>query len=230
MNRTTRTILATLTSGALMVGCVSNPSVDEPAGETTESGQTDSQRTKTEAAVIGGLLGGLIGAAAGDSKGAAIGALLGAGAGYLVGSEVAKRKEQYASTEEFLDAEIARTAEFNDTARAQHERLRRDIAALDKETASLQAKYRQGTASKDQLAAKKQDLDARLAKNREFEEALQKEHDINARILAEERQSRPEDDPYLGKLEKENNDLRRQIEQLREDSTQLAEINERLSV
>jgi len=229
MKINSQAVVSTALCAALLAGCVSNPSVDdEPAG--SGSAQTDSDRTKTEGAVIGGILGGLIGLAAGDSKGAAIGAVVGAGLGYAVGSEVAKRKQEYATTEEFLNAEIARTAEFNDTARAQHERLRRDIAALDKETAALQAQYRAGQASRAQLAAKKRDLDAKLAKNREFEQTLQKEYEINAEILAQESKSRPAADPYLGRLEKENNDLRAQIEQLRQDSAQLAQINERLSV
>jgi hypothetical protein len=229
MKITSKAAVSTLLCSALIAGCVSNPSVeDEPAG--SGAAQTDSERTRTEGAVLGGILGGLIGLAAGDSKGAAIGALVGAGVGYAVGSEVAKRKQQYATTEAFLDAEIARTAEFNQTARAQHERLRRDIAALDKETAALQAQYRAGQASRAQLAAKKRDLDAKLAKNREFEEALQKEYEINAEILAQESKSRPAADPYLSRLEKENDDLRAQIDQLRRDSAQLAQINDRLSV
>ncbi len=228
MNINKAAVSSILLSSVLAAGCVSNPPVDEPAGETT--GQTDSQRTRTEGAVLGGLLGGLIGLATGDEKGAAIGAVLGAGAGYVIGSEVAKRKEKYASTEAFLDAEIARTAEFNETARAQHGRLRQEIAALDRETLELQARYRQGSATRAQLREKKQDLDARLAKNREFEEVLQREYELNADILAAERPSRPANDPYLGRLEKENDELRTQIEQLREGSSQLAEINERLSV
>lgn len=228
MNINKAAVPSILLSSVLAAGCVSNPTVDEPAAGTTV--QTDSQRTRTEGAVLGGLLGGLIGLATGDEKGAAIGAVLGAGAGYLIGSEVAKRKEQYASTEAFLDAEIARTAEFNQTARAHHGRLREEIAALDRETLELEARYRQGSATRAQLSKKKGDLDARLAKNREFEEVLQKEYELNAEILAAERPSRPPNDPYLSRLQKENDDLRVQIEQLREGSSQLAEINERLSV
>lgn len=228
MNITRAAGPAIILSSVLAAGCVSNPPVDEPTAGTTV--QTDSQRTKTEGAVLGGLLGGLIGLATGDEKGAAIGAVLGAGAGYLIGNEVAKRKEKYASTEEFLDAEIARTAEFNETARAQQGRLRKEIAALDRETLELQARYRQGSATRAQLSDKKRDLDARLAKNRDFEQVLQKEYDLNTEILAAERGSRPTNDPYLSRLEKENDELRLQIEQLREGSNQLAEINERLSV
>ena len=233
MKALTKAIIPTLVSGSLLMGCVSNPTVNdstEGGTVTSESTASDTQQTKTEGAVLGALLGGLIGLATGDEKGAAIGAVLGAGIGYAVGSEVAKRKQEYATTEEFLDAEIARTAEFNETARAQHQRMKKEIAALDKETVTLQKQYRSGEASKKQLRAKRKDLEAKLAKNKEFEDILQKEFEINTEILAQESKERPANDPYLSKLEKENNDLKAQIEQLRKDSAQLAQINERLSV
>ncbi|WP_029134329.1 glycine zipper domain-containing protein [Sedimenticola selenatireducens] len=215
--------------GTMLTGCVTN----QPRNDTessTASSQSDSQRTKTEGAVFGALLGGLIGLAAGDEKGAVIGAAVGAGAGYLIGNEIAKRKEAYATNEDFLDAETARTAEFNQTAKAQHQRLRTEIAALDTETAALRKQYKSGKANRDQLLAKQKQLNEKIAKNQEFESTLQKEYEINSEILAEERKTRPASDPYLAKLEKENNDLKAQIEQLRDDSTQLAQINERLSV
>ena len=215
-----------LLCAGLAVGCQTNPSVNDGSG----GGMSDSTRTKTEGAAIGALLGGIIGAVTGDGKGAAIGALVGAGVGYVVGNEVAKRKQQYASTEAFLDAEIERTAEFNQTARKQHENTRREIASLDRETLRLQQRYRAGSASKAQLAAKQSELEAKLAKNREFESVLQKEYEINSEILAQESQSRPARDPYLAQLQRENADLQKQIELLRQDSTQLAQINERLSV
>lgn len=217
---------------ALLFGCQSNPPVEDQAdgGASGDSSMSDSSRTKTEGAAFGALLGGIVGAVAGDSKGAAIGALIGAGVGYAVGSEVAKRKEQYASTEAFLDGEIARTAEFNATARAQHDRMRREIAALDREAAGLQESYRAGQADKAQLLSKQRELEAKLAKNREFEAVLQKEVEINAEILAQESESRPADDPYLVRLQAENTEMRKQIELLRSDSEQLALINERLSV
>jgi uncharacterized protein YcfJ len=220
-----------LLSAGLVVGCQSNPSVNDGSdGSSGSGGMSDSSRTKTEGAAIGALLGGIIGAVAGDSKGAAIGALVGAGVGYAVGSEVAKRKQQYASTEAFLDAEIERTAEFNQTARQQHENMRREIASLDRETARLQQRYRAGSASRAQMQSKQRQLETRLAKNREFESVLQKEYEINSEILAQESKSRPARDPYLTQLQRENADLAKQIELLRQDSAQLAQINERLSV
>lgn len=226
MKAITKMICSSLLSTGLLAGCASNPSTDSQSG----GAQSDTQQTKTEGAVFGAIIGGLIGMATGDEKSAAIGALVGAGLGYAVGNEVAKRKEKYATTEDFLNGEIARTAEFNETARVQHDRLRTEIAALDKETSKLQSQYRSGLASKNQLVAKKKDLESKLTKNKELEDVLQKEYEINAEILAQESKGRSANDPYISKLEKENNNLKSQIEKLRDDSAQLAQINERLSV
>lgn len=212
--------------GGLLAGCVTNQPMNDSGGST----QSDASRTKTEGAIFGGILGGLVGLAAGDAKGAAIGAAVGAGVGYLVGNEVAKRKQAYATNEEFLDAEIARTAEFTQTASAYNQRLRSEIAALDREADSLRSRYRSGSASKSQLLAKKRQLSDKLAKSQEFESTLQKEYEINSEVLAQERKSRNGRDPYLTRLEKENRDLKVQIDRLRTDSEQLAQINERLSV
>lgn len=231
MTTLTRKIIPTLLIGTMVTGCVSNPprnDADSVAG--SPQPQSDSTRTKTEGAVFGAILGGLLGMAAGDKKDAAIGAVIGAGVGYVVGNEIAKRKEVYATNEEFLDAEIARTAEFNQTARAHHERLRQEIVALDVETDKLRAQYKSGQANRQQMLAKQQQLKEKMDKNSELESVLQKEYEINSEVLSEERKTRKTEDPYLIALEKENSDLKAQIEALRNDSTQLAEISERLSV
>ncbi|MCW8906138.1 MAG: glycine zipper domain-containing protein [Sedimenticola sp.] len=222
-------IVPLVLSGILVTGCVTNsPKSDSASGG---NNQSDTDRTKTEGAVFGAVLGGLLGlAAGGDKEDLALGAALGAGVGYLVGNEVAKRKQAYATNEEFLDAEIARTAEFNKTAKAYNERLQAEIVALDKETDSLRAMYQSGQATRNQLLAKKKEMDERIAKNQEFESTLQKEYEINTEVLAQESKSRKPDDPYITQLVKENSDLKAQIERLRKDSEQMAQINERLSV
>ncbi len=231
MKTLVKKIIPTLLVGMMVAGCVSNqPRNDADSTAGSPQPQSDSSRTKTEGAVFGALLGGLLGLATGDKKNAAVGAVIGAGVGYVVGNEIAKRKQAYATNEEFLDAEIARTAEFNQTARAHHERLREEIAALDDEAETLRAQYKSGQANRQQILAKQQQLKQKLDKNNELESVLQKEFEINSEVLAEERKTRNTEDPYLIALEKENSDLKAQIQTLRNDSTQLAEINERLSV
>lgn len=190
----------------------------------------DQSRTKAEGAGVGMLIGGVLGYAIGGDKGAIIGAGVGAGLGFAVGNEVAKRKQEYANTEDFLDAEIARTHEFNATTVAYNQKLGKDIAALEKESQKLRASYDKGAVKKDTLTAKRNDLQKRIADSKKLEETLAKEQEIQTTILAEERKTRPANDPYITRLEKEVQQLQNNLDKLRDGSTQLARIDQRLSV
>ena len=65
---------------------------------------SDSNTTRAQGAGFGALLGAGIGALIGDEKGAMIGAAVGGVAGLAYGDHVAKKKEKYASEEDYLDA------------------------------------------------------------------------------------------------------------------------------
>lgn len=208
-----------LTAAALLVG-----------GLAGCANMDDQSRTKAEGAGVGALIGGVVGYAIGGDRGAIIGAAAGAGLGYAVGNEVAKRKKEYASTEDFLDGEIARTQEFNSTALAYNQKLGKEIAALEKESQTLRASYDKGSAKKSALTAKRNDLQKRIADSKKLEDTLAREHEIQTAILDEQRQTRPVGDPYVTRLEKEVQGLQDNLDKLREGSTQLARIDQRLSV
>ncbi|HKK32762.1 MAG TPA: glycine zipper domain-containing protein [Desulfomicrobiaceae bacterium] len=191
---------------------------------------SDQSRTRAEGSAAGAVLGGLLGLAVGDGKGAAIGALAGAGVGFLVGNEVAKRKQAYANTEEFLDAEIATTQEYNTTTAAYNRKVARELAALEKESATLKARYDKGKVSRQTLTAKRDTLQKRIAQSRQLEETLSKELEVQTAILEQESKKRPEGDAYIARLEKEVAALQKNLATLRNDSTQLASIDQRLSV
>ncbi|SHO51353.1 YMGG-like glycine zipper-containing protein [Desulfopila aestuarii] len=215
MMKTMRMVVLVLLICSLIPGC---------------AGMSDQGRTKAEGTAIGAVAGGLLGLVIGGEKGAAIGAAAGAGLGFLVGNEVAKRKQAYANTEDFLDAEIASTQEFNKTAIAYNKQLTKEIASLEKESTSLRAKYDKGKVDKKALAAKKNDLEKQLADNAKLEKTLSEELEVQNAILAQERKDRPADDKYIARLEKEVNTLQKNLETLRDGSTQLASIDQRLSV
>ncbi len=191
---------------------------------------SDQTRTKAEGAGIGAALGGLAGYLIGDEEGALIGAAAGAGVGFLVGREIAQRKAKYASREDFLDAEIARTAEYNQTIRAYNEKSESEIAALEKEAEALRDAYKAGAEQKSTLLAKQADIKERLAQNKQLEEDLLAELEVQTKIIEQEGAEATKDDPYIAKLEKEVQELQDNIATLQEDSTQLASIDERLSV
>lgn len=191
---------------------------------------SDEGRTKTEGTAIGAVAGGLLGLVIGGEKGAAIGAAAGAGLGFLAGNEVAKRKKAYANTEDFLDAEIASTQEFNHTAIAYNKKLSTEISSLKKESSSLLARYNKGKVNKEALAKKSKELEKQIAANAKLEKTLAEELEVQNAILAKERKDRPADDKYIARLEKEVNLLQKNLEKLRDGSTQLASIDQRLSV
>ncbi|MDR9440831.1 MAG: glycine zipper domain-containing protein [Halomonas sp.] len=190
----------------------------------------DQGRTRTEGTAAGAVIGGLLGYAVGDERGAAIGAALGAGAGYAIGNEVAKRKQAYATTEAFLDGEIAHVQQFNQTTVAYNEQVRAEITRLEAEADRMQARVASGEMARDELQGERNAIARRLEKSETLEKALARELKVQQRILAEEGGSRPEDDPYLAQLSAEVEELQRNLNQLRDDSAQLASIDERLSV
>lgn len=191
---------------------------------------SDQRRTKAEGAAVGAAVGGLAGFLIGDGRGALIGAAAGAGLGYLAGREVAKRKAEYATQEEFLEAEAARTAEYNETMRAYNAKSRQELATLEEEVESLRQAYEEGAEEKDALLARQAEVQKRIQENEELEEELVGELAIQKAIIEEERQSLPEDDPRIAALEKEVQELQANIAALGEGSAQLARIDERLSI
>ena len=192
--------------------------------------QDDQQRTQAEGAAAGAVIGALIGYAIDKEQGAAIGAVIGGGAGFVVGNEIAKRKKAYANTEDFLNAQIARVAEFNRTTLAYNNKLRREIASLDRESKRLQAQYKSGAIKKQTLVSKRNALNEKIASSKKLEQTLVQEQKVQSQILAEERKTRPANDPYIRKLEREVKTLQGNIDTLRSNNTQLAQIDPRLSV
>ena len=179
---------------------------------------------------MGAVVGGLLGYAIGGGRGAAVGAALGAGAGFLVGNEIAKRKQAYASTEDFLDGEIASTQEYNRTLVAYNSKLSSEIAALEKESKMLRSRYDKGQVDKKVLLAKSAALQKKIDDAKNLEKTLAKELEVQTAILEQEKNNRPKDDNYIKRLEKEVAALQKNLDKLRQGSSQLAQIDQRLSV
>ena len=192
---------------------------------------SDEQRTKGEATLLGGMLGQLLGAAVGDDnrvKGAAIGGIIGAGAGYLVGSEIAKRKKKYASEEEFLDEEIVSAQELNEAAENYNARLRRDIQSLDRDTQTLSAQYDAGEITQAELDKERQAIKEKISDSDTILADLNKEKEIKMEVASEQRNKGDYGDTYAVQLEEEIYLLQKNIDELNRHSQQLASIDERL--
>jgi hypothetical protein len=215
MKKIAKVLVVVLLVFALLPGCAT---------------MSDQNRTKAEGTGVGAVVGGLLGLAIGGGRGAAIGAAAGAGLGFLVGNEIAKRKQAYASTEDFLNAEIANTQEFNKTAIAYNAKLSKDVTTLEKQSKTLRAQYDKGTVDKKVLVAKSDELQKKIDASKKLEDTLAKELEVQTAILADEKKTRPADDQYIVRLQKEVNTLQKNLDKLRDGSTQLAQIDQRLSV
>ena len=215
MKKIAKVLVVVLLVFALLPGCAT---------------MSDQNRTKAEGTGVGAVVGGLLGFAIGGGRGAAIGAAAGAGLGFLVGNEIAKRKQAYASTEDFLNAEIANTQEFNKTAIAYNAKLSKDVTALEKQSKTLRAQYDKGTVDKKVLVAKSDELQKKIDASKKLEDTLAKELEVQTAILADEKKTRPANDQYIVRLQKEVNTLQKNLDKLRDGSTQLAQIDQRLSV
>jgi len=94
---------------------------------------TDSNTTRAQGAGFGALLGAGIGALIGDEKGAMIGAAVGGVAGLAYGDHVAKKKEKYASEEDYLDACTQVAQERYQENKKYNDSLKTEIAAITAE-------------------------------------------------------------------------------------------------
>jgi hypothetical protein len=214
----------TVVVGAIVLsGCLAT------SDERTAS--NDDQRiTKIQGTAIGAGAGALIGALAGDTKGAIWGVLIGGGLGYLAGNEVGRRKAAYVKEEDFLDAEIAQARNINKELVAYNANLRKEINSLDAKSKRLAASYQSGKTSRNDLRAQRETVQAHWKTSRDLEKRLKKEQEIKLSVLEDQKKHRAPDDPHVRSLEKQVRELQTNIEALQRGSTQLAQIDERLSV
>ncbi len=221
----------TLLAALLTVGCQSNPSQSDDSGySSTSSSEEDASRTRTEGAVFGAVIGGLLGAAIGDSEGALIGAAVGAGAGYLIGDEIAERKQNYAREEDFLDAEIASARQYNAATAKYNNKMRGEIAQLDKRTRLLESRYKAGLASRNELERERGNVQQQIASANKVHENVKKEYEIKVAVLQEQKQKRGAGSPYVQQLQREITELKANMDRLEAQSVQLAQLDDRLTL
>ena len=196
----------------------------------------DSTRTKTEGTLVGAgagaALGALIGGIAGGGRGALIGAGIGLGAGalggFLVGKHVADKKAEYVSEEEWLDACIDHAHKVNAETKRYNARLAKDIAKLDRESATLQAQYRNKAATKSSLHAELKRTKQMQQETKKTLDLLEKDRSKQAQAAQEAR--RMGKTKKAAAMDREIKTLEAQIKKMREYNSKLANISVRLAV
>lgn len=195
------------------------------AGE-TGTREEDQTQTKVQGTALGALLGAGIGYAVGGKEGAAWGAALGAGTGFLLGNEVAKRKNQYASQEQAIAEETAWNAQFAQQVHESNRQLAQDIRAYDQEIKQLKTALKKGQATQADLTRQKTKI---ADQKKQAEQALQVVKDQLSESNQKYASYSKGGDPaatkdwkaQIGKLEKEKKTLESSI-------TELSAMNSRL--
>ncbi len=223
MKRAATLIMACMLSVSLTGGCANI--------------QNDSTRTKTEGTLTGAGLGAALGAGlgaifGGNTKSTLIGAAIGAGVGslggYFVGKHIADKKSEYASYEDWLDACIQDTEKLNADMAGYNAQLSKDVAALDKESKALAAKYKKQAASRDQMRAELKKVQA-LQKD-SSDNIANLEKDIVKRREASADAKANGQGKKAKKLDAEIASLSKQINEMKAYNKRLANISVRLSV
>lgn len=194
----------------------------------------DSTRTKTEGTMagagIGAALGAGLGALFGGSKGALAGAAIGAGvgslSGYFYGKHVADKKAEYASREEWLDACIDRSRQVTADTKKYNEQLKKDIAALDKETKTLTAKN--ANTDKKTLKEESKKIAALQSDTQKNISNLESEVEKQKTVLADAKKNGDNQEAKI--LDAEIKKLNAQIKEMKEYNNKLASISARVAV
>ncbi len=182
--------------------------------------------TEGQGAALGSLAGLGIGALAckgkDQAKCMAAGAVIGGGLGYAAGTVVAERQKQYANDEDFFDAQITQTAQLNRKLASDNSSLRASIKSDQRQLSSLNAKYKKGQATGDQLTAAKSSLDQkRLASEKSYNAAKQ-ELEVQKTVLADMKKKGASQAGRVKKMEKEVVNLQKQVDDLQENIALMA--------
>lgn len=194
----------------------------------------DSTRTKTEGTMVGAgfgaALGAGLGALFGGSKGALVGAAIGVGvgslSGYFYGKHVADKKAEYASREEWLDACIDRSRQVTADTKKYNEQLKKDIAALDKETKTLTAKN--ANTDKKTLKEESKKIAALQSDTQKNISNLESEVEKQKTVLADAKKNGDNQEAKI--LDAEIKKLNAQIKEMKEYNNKLASISARVAV
>lgn len=178
--------------------------------------------TVAEGAVVGTAAGAAIGlVACGKKKGAEcalLGGLIGAIVGTVAGIFVDTKQSEYATTEDYYDAQIKEATQLNQ-AMAQHNRnLRQSIQADRRQMDSLIAQYQSGKASKSQLETLRNDIEKKRQSNSNNLKDLDKELEKQQTLLVKMQQEKSRKADLLRKQIKKTQDettaLRKSVDEM----------------
>ncbi|MDL2314164.1 hypothetical protein LJC36_04190, partial [Desulfovibrio sp. OttesenSCG-928-C14] len=164
----------------------------------------------------------------GAAIGAGIGALVGGVTGYFVGDHIAKKKADYATEEEWLDACIAQARQLNTEAAQYNAQLKKDIAELDKESAKLAADYKANKASRSALQAEAESIEKRRKEVAANIDILENEVNNQKAVAQDARDNNKNAEAKA--VEAEIAAMEKKIVEMRDYNNKLASISVRVAV
>ncbi len=198
--------------------------------------QNDGTRTRTEGTLlgtgvgagIGAGIGALLGDGTGALIGAGIGALVGGVSGYFVGDHIAKKKESYASEEEWLDGCIAQARQVNTEAAKYNATLKKDLLDLDKKSARMQADYKQKKVDREVMVAESKSVKKRQEEVAANMKILENEIANQKTVLADAKTNQKIQEAK--ELDKEIAALQKKLDEMKAYNSKLASISVRVAV
>jgi hypothetical protein len=177
-------------------------------------------------ALLGAALGGLIG---GDAQSALIGAAIGGGLGYVVGNEVAKRKQAYASQEDLIAGETQRTVALLNEVKSVNSTLQKDIANYKKEIKKLNKQVAKDASKRAKLEQRKSELGAKHAQATQAISDVEKELETT-QAMYDDTATTATDKKKMRAWEKRINELKAQKVKLEENTNQLQAVSSTIAL
>ncbi len=197
------------------------------------AGTADRRRTESEGAQGGALIGYFVGSLVGQflegEDGARLGALLGTAlggiAGYAYGNHVANKKEDYAKTEDYLNACIASAQKVNLETQRYNARLITEVKALNSEVNQMMDQYQRKEIQKAEIQRKKREIQERYAQAQGQLRKTNNEIVLQKGVLERERANVP---AGAAELDHEIAKLQQAADELETQTRALAAINQQL--
>ena len=204
------------------------------SSRSSNSVTTDTKKTTVEGVALGAFLGATLGYFACNNRNrtacALAGAAAGAALGGVAGKEVAKRKQAYASTEQYLDSEITSAKGLNKELEKNHEQQLKRLEMLNQDVYLMKKDYQQSKISADQLSVKQIQIRKAIEENTEMTKAIMAELEVKkVAARGSVTQSRG-GDPRTESLEREIALLQKNLDDLQSSTQQLAQLDKRLRI
>ena len=196
-----------------------------------QMGFDDQSSTQMEGSLFGAGLGAALGGLINGRDGALWGAAAGAGVGFLVGNEVAKRKESYSSQEALISGETQRVANLVQEIENTNAILRQDIASYNSQISNLKAQMHQDSSKRENLRQQKATVDKRYQQAKKSLKAVENELKTAETLHADtKKQAGSKNARELRNWENRINSLRSEKVKLERNTQQLQSVSNTISL